>query len=120
MHRIRTGIACALAIAAAQAAQAQGQDPNYARNLAAACFTCHGTDGNSVGGIPPSLAGQNRDYLLQQLKEFKAGQRPSTLMHQQAKGYTDQQLEALAAYFARVKPMPAGAAPQPGAKQGGY
>ena len=104
MHRIRTGIACALAIAAVQAAQAQGQDPNHARNLAAACFTCHGTDGRSVGGVPPSLAGRDRTYLLQAMKDFKSGKRPATIMHQQAKGYTDEELELLATYFARAKP----------------
>ena len=85
-------------------APAWAQDPNYARNLAAACFTCHGTDGRSVGGVPPSLAGQDRNYLLQAMKDFKAGKRPATIMHQQAKGYTDEELEALAGYFARAKP----------------
>ena len=104
MHRIRTAIACALAIAASQAAQAQGQDPTYARNLAAACFTCHGTEGRSVGGVPPSLAGRDRNDLLQAMKDFKSGQRPATIMHQQARGYTDEELEVLATYFARVKP----------------
>ena len=35
------------------------QTPNaqYARSLAATCFTCHGTEGRSVNGVPPSLAG---------------------------------------------------------------
>jgi sulfide dehydrogenase cytochrome subunit len=113
MYRIRTGIACALAVLAAGAAQgahAQGKDPNYARNLAAACFTCHGTDGRSVGGVPPSLAGQERNHLLQALKDFKAGKRPATIMHQQAKGYTDEELEVLADYFSRAKAGPAPAA----------
>lgn len=94
---------------------ALAQDPNAARNLAATCFTCHGTDGISVGGVPPSLAGQNKNYLLQQMKDFKAGKRPATIMHQQAKGYSDAQLEQIAAYFAAVKP--AAAAP---AVRGGY
>jgi cytochrome c553 len=99
------------------AAPAQAQDPAHARNLAATCFTCHGTDGRSVGGVPPALAGQNKDYLLQQLKDFQSGKRPATLMHQQAKGYTDQQLDAIAGYFAGVKAGPATPAP---AARGGY
>ena len=41
---------------------------------------------------------------MAQLKAFKAGQRPATVMHQIAKGYSDEQLEALAQYFAAVKP----------------
>jgi len=107
-------------LAAGFAAPAGAQDPTYARNLSAACFTCHGTDGRSAGGIPPSLAGQNKDYLLQQMKDFKAGKRPATIMHQQAKGYTDQELEAIAGYFAGVKAAPAAAAPSSMPMQGSY
>lgn len=93
------------------------QDSTYARSLAATCFTCHGTDGRSVGGIPPSLAGQNKQYLVQQMKAFRSGQRPATIMHQQAKGYTDEEIELIAGYFASVKPGPAAAAP---AARSGY
>lgn len=91
--------------------QAQTSDPTYARSLAATCFTCHGTDGRSVEGIPPSLAGQNRDYLLQQMREFRNGKRPATIMHQHALGYTDEQLALIAGYFAGVAPGRAVAAP---------
>jgi sulfide dehydrogenase cytochrome subunit len=80
------------------------QDSNAGRNLAAACFTCHGTDGNSVQGIPPSLAGRNSGELVQAMKEFQSGKRPATIMHQQARGYNDAQLQLIAAYFASVKP----------------
>jgi len=90
---------------------AAATDPQYARNLASTCFTCHGTDGRSVGGVPPSLAGQNKDYLLKQLQEFRAGKRPATIMHQLAKGYTDEQLNLIAGYFAAVLPGQAASAP---------
>ncbi len=99
-------LACGIGIASAAAA-----DPQYARSLAATCFTCHGTDGRSVGGVPPSLAGQNKDYLLKQMHEFRDGKRPATIMHQHAKGYTNEQLELIAVYFAAVIPGPAAAAP---------
>ena len=112
---IRAGLATALL--AALAAQAWAQDATQARNLAATCFTCHGTDGRSVGGVPPALAGQNKDYMLQQLKDFKAGKRAATIMHQQAKGYSDAQLEIIANYFSGVTPGPALSAP---AAPGGY
>lgn len=93
------------------AGTAQAQNPQTARGLAATCFTCHGTDGRSVGGVPPALAGQNKDYLVQQMKEFRDGKRPATIMHQLSRGYTDAQVEQIAAYFANVKPGPAVAAP---------
>ena len=104
----------ALALIGGMALPAAAADPGYARGLAATCFTCHGTDGRSVDGVPPSLAGQNKDYLLQQMKDFKAGRRPATIMHQHAKGYTDEQLELIAGYFASVKPGAAAPAPRAG------
>ena len=95
---------CAVfALASSVAAPAMAQDAVYARNLAATCFTCHGTDGRSVGGVPPSLAGQDKNYLLQALKDFKAGKRPATIMHQFAKGYTTEQIDLVAAWFAAQK-----------------
>ena len=104
MKRIMTIAWCAGAfLAAACTVPSWAQDRVAARNLASACFTCHGTDGHSVGGVPPSLAGRDRNDLLQAMKDFKADKRPATIMHQQAKGYTDQELEALAGYFASVK-----------------
>jgi sulfide dehydrogenase cytochrome subunit len=87
-----------------QSAPAAAQDPNAGRNLSANCFTCHGTGGNSVGGVPPSLAGRDRAELFQAMKDFQAGKRPATIMHQQAKGYTDEQLQAMSAYLASLKP----------------
>lgn len=78
-------------------------DPDLARNLAATCTGCHGTNGATQGNALPPLAGQPKDQLLQSLKDFKAGKRPATIMTQLAKGYTDEQLEILAAYFAAQK-----------------
>jgi len=102
---IRAGCAAAL-LAAGAAAPAWAQDANQARSLAATCFTCHGNEGRSVGGVPPSLAGRDKAELLQTMKDFKAGKRPATIMHQHARGYTDEQLELIAGYFAGVKPGP--------------
>jgi cytochrome c553 len=98
-------------LAAGASLPAWSQEQAAVRSLVAACFTCHGTDGRSVGGVPPALAGLDRQYLLQTLKDFKAGKRPATIMHQQAKGYTDQELEIMAGYFAGVKPGPAPTVP---------
>lgn len=109
MRRVMTLLAALAAGGLAQPAAAA--DVQYARSLAATCFTCHGTDGRSVNGVPPSLAGQNRDYLLKQMQEFRDGKRPATIMHQHAKGYTNQQLELIASYFASVTPGRAVPAP---------
>jgi cytochrome c553 len=101
---IRSLLAAALALCAVFTlpARAQGGDPNLGRNLAAACANCHGTNGLSQQGMP-SLAGQQRAYLAQQMQDFRSGKRPATIMHQLAKGYTDEQIDALAVYFSAQK-----------------
>jgi len=77
-------------------------DANLGRDVAANCATCHGTDGKSRGALP-SLAGQDKAYIVQQMKDFRDGKRPSTIMQQLAKGYTDAEIDAAAAYFAAQK-----------------
>ncbi|MEW6694472.1 Cytochrome subunit of sulfide dehydrogenase [Tepidimonas thermarum] len=69
---------------------------------AAACANCHGTNGHAEPGME-SLAGKNKDELMQKLMDFKTGRKPATIMHQLTKGYSDEQLQALAAYFAAQK-----------------
>ncbi len=73
-----------------------------ARYLAANCANCHGTDGKSVG-VMPSLAGMNAELFISHMKAFKDGTRTATIMHQISKGYSDQQIAALAQYFSKQK-----------------
>lgn len=84
------------------AAMAQPADAVQLRSWAAACANCHGTHGVAQKGME-SLAGQSKDELLKKMLDFKSGRKPATLMHQIAKGYTDEQLGQLAGYFATLK-----------------
>jgi cytochrome c553 len=102
-----SSIGLSLLVATGYAVPAAAQNPNAGRDLAANCFTCHGTNGNSVQGVPPSLAGRDRAELFQTMKDFQSGKRPATIMHQQAKGYTDAQLQLISAYLAGLKPASA-------------
>lgn len=88
----------------AVAGSAHAADANLARNLAATCANCHGTNGRAVAGsgIDP-LAGEDKAKMLKKLGDFKSGAKPATIMHQIAKGYTDEQLDLIAAYFAAQK-----------------
>lgn len=72
--------------------------------LAATCANCHGTQGRAVeGAAVPGLAGMPAAYLVEQVKAFRSGARPATVMQQLAKGYSDAQVEQVAAYFAAQK-----------------
>ncbi|MBL8333209.1 MAG: cytochrome C [Rubrivivax sp.] len=96
----------ALAGAACLAAPAAlAQDALLARNLAATCANCHGTNGQALGAMKP-LAGMPADRLLAIMADFRSGAQPATVMHQIAKGYTEEQLRLIAGYFAAQKVRP--------------
>lgn len=81
---------------------AQSGGPDVARSLAATCAGCHGTGGVSQGSTG-SLAGTRQDELVRAMQDFKAGKRPATVMQQLAKGYTDEQIEQIAGWYAAQK-----------------
>jgi sulfide dehydrogenase cytochrome subunit len=84
-------------------APALAQPPSTGARLAATCTACHGSTGNTAGTALPQLAGQPKETLLANLKAFKDGSRAATIMTQLARGYTDEQLEQIAAWFAAQK-----------------
>jgi len=98
---MRSVLVFALALGAAPLG-ALAQDVQ-GRNLAAACAICHGTEGRVATNALIPLAGLPRDHIATQMRAFRDGKRPATVMHQIAKGYTDPQIEQLAAYFAGQK-----------------
>lgn len=66
------------------------------------CAGCHGTHGVSAGAAP-SLKGLPTDYLKQAMHDFKSDKRPATIMNRIAKGYSDADIDAMAAYFGGMK-----------------
>jgi cytochrome subunit of sulfide dehydrogenase len=85
-------------------AQTSGVQELNIRSLAATCANCHGTNGKAVeGSAVVTLAGMPKDYIVAQMKAYKAGTRPATIMHQLSKGYSDAQIEQIATYFAAQK-----------------
>lgn len=74
--------------------------PPDGRLLASQCGQCHGTDGHAVSGFT-SLAGRNASDLYHDLLEMQT--RPvEGIMDRQARGYTPEQLWAIAQYFASL------------------
>jgi sulfide dehydrogenase cytochrome subunit len=97
---MKTGLLLAVLLAPL-AGVAQTPDALYVRSLAATCANCHGTDGRTVEGTSlPPLAGLPAEYIVQQMRAFRDGSRPATVMHQIAKGFSEPQLQQLALYFA--------------------
>jgi sulfide dehydrogenase cytochrome subunit len=66
--------------------------------LANACAGCHGTNGLSSSPMP-IIAQLDADYLKKVMKQYKNDERPSTIMGRLTKGYTDEQLDGIAAFF---------------------
>jgi cytochrome c553 len=92
---MRIAYLCAAALAVAPVAALAKND---AAQWASTCAMCHGTTGHSVGGNEP-LAGMRKEDLVRKMKDFQSGARPATVMHQISKGYTDAQIDQIAAYF---------------------
>jgi cytochrome c553 len=99
-RRARLAALAALALAAGGAA---AQDALLGRNLAATCANCHGTNGNAQGDGKP-LAGMAAQKIIATLADFKSGAQAATVMHQIAKGYTDEQIRLIAGYLAAQPP----------------
>lgn len=70
-----------------------------ARILGDTCAGCHGTDGASPGPIA-TLEGLSSEYIAAAMYAFREDRRPATVMNRIAKGFTDEEIELLAQYFA--------------------
>src|SRR5271157_3013570 len=68
------------------------------------CLPCHGLDGIGRDVEIPNLAGQNEAYLLNQLRAFRQGRRPHKEMRYMSRKLTDEDMRALAAYYASLPP----------------
>jgi sulfide dehydrogenase cytochrome subunit len=77
--------------------------PPSAEMISFACAGCHGTNGGSAGLTMPSLASQSKTAIVDAMKKFKSGERPSTVMGRLAKGYSDADFDAMGAFFSKQK-----------------
>ena len=65
------------------------------------CGACHGTDGNSVNPMWPSIAGQHAQYIAESLQTFKDGSRSDVLMSGQSMMLNEQDMRDLGVYFSK-------------------
>lgn len=80
-----------------------GGDVAKGKAKSVTCIGCHGVDGNSLVPSFPKIAGQNEDYLLKELKDFKTGVRIDSVMLGIVAPLTDTDIANLAAYYASQK-----------------
>ena len=77
------------------------------------CAHCHGTDGNSSSGAFPTLAGQNKEYLLKQMKDFKEERRKNPMMSPSIKILAEEDMAELAEYFSSQSILRGSSKPDP-------
>jgi len=64
------------------------------------CVTCHGEQGASVQPTPPTLSGQQQDYLIHALTQYKEGARTGSVMNAFAATLSDADMELITAFYA--------------------
>lgn len=71
------------------------------RKVAAVCALCHGEGGNSLRSDVPNLAGQNPAYLLEQMRQFNAGERRNEFMQGLIKSLSQEEKIGMVIFYAR-------------------
>lgn len=83
---------------------ALGADLQAGREKAqAVCQTCHGLDGQSSIAGSPNLSGQNEDYIMIQLKAYRAGKRQHPQMSIIAQMLSDDDIDNVAKWYSSIK-----------------
>ena len=87
-------------VSSTPAAALYAGDVATGKGKAAMCAACHGTDGNSLVPMYPSIAGQSANYIAKQLADFKSGLRNDPVMAGMVASLSQEDMNDLAAYFA--------------------
>jgi cytochrome c553 len=106
-------VSCALTASVPPVLAEDARIAAYGRHLARECTTCHRLDGTDNG--IPSIVAWPTDTFVSTLKFYRDGVRANPVMVSVASSLSDEQMEALAVFFASV-PKPAKKAPAPGQK----
>ncbi len=99
MTSARLVVAAAVLLALTASAPPAQADMASGQVLANTCFSCHGTGGKSLGEMP-TIAGKSEDFIRDKLMDFKSGKLEATVMDRIAKGFSDEEIAALAEFFA--------------------
>ena len=83
-----------------QAAGSVTEAGEQTEEVIAKCERCHGRAPGESTMVVPVLRGQKQEYLLRVMKQYRDGERGSSMMHKMSSGYSDDLLEEIAAYYA--------------------
>jgi cytochrome c553 len=100
--RLFQTLALAALVAACGSAFASG-NPEAGHKKSTPCQACHGPNGVSASPAFPNLAGQNPDYIMEALRQYKDGRRTNPIMKGMAANLSERDIEDLAAFFASQK-----------------
>ena len=78
-------------------------DTDYGQYLAGECITCHQETGRADG--IPAIIGISKDYFVRSVLEYQNNVRDNEVMRLHVKGLGDEEVAALAAYFATLEPQ---------------
>ena len=93
---MRRALAAAIGLGAIAAAVVASAEPPAG---AAACTGCHPASARVTSPVP-RLTGLDRAAIVRAMQDFKAGRRTATVMDRIAKGFTDPEIDAIAAWYA--------------------
>jgi cytochrome subunit of sulfide dehydrogenase len=93
---MRRSLAAAIGLASIAAAGIAAAEPPAG---AAACSGCHPASTRVTSPVP-RLAGVDRALIVKAMEDFRAGTRAATVMDRIAKGFTDAEIQAIAAWYA--------------------
>jgi cytochrome subunit of sulfide dehydrogenase len=96
---MRSTLAAAIGLASIAAALTASAEPPAG---AAACSGCHPVSPRVTSPVP-RLAGRERAEIVRAMQEFRAGTRAGTVMDRIAKGFTDAEIQAIAAWYAEQR-----------------
>jgi cytochrome c553 len=78
-------------------------EPIAAPPVAGRCVACHGADGIGKAAQYPDLRGQKAAYMEKQLRAYRSGERTDPWMSAMARSLTDEEIAAVAAWFAALR-----------------
>ena len=96
---MRSVVAAVIACVSIAAATVASAEPPAG---AAACSGCHPSSARSPSPVA-RLAGRDRAEIVKAMHDFRSGERAATVMDRIAKGFTDDEIQAIAAWYAEQK-----------------